>query len=158
MDTTTDRKRLKRESGHASATQSKDKHIKNLKKTNPVKIPGTSKLLPPFDYDDPNVHLWLNKQINKLKGKDPAFTYEKFLKKLATKIFFMDDSTFNIDVADLLIEDGKICALPPNWRYLHKKQEKMMRQKWIEKSGWTKEEYERRLKIAQENLKKSKES
>lgn len=154
MDITTDRRNLKKGSGHVSATPLKDKHIENIKKVNPVIIPGTSILLPPFDYDDPNMRSWLNNRISKLKMKDPKFTYEEFLKKLATRIFFIDDNNFNIDIADLIVEDGKICALPPNWRYLHRKKEKELRKKWIEKSGFTEEEYEARLKIARENLKK----
>ncbi len=145
---------LKKESGHASETQSKDKHIENIKKVSPVKIPGTSILLPPFDYDDPNIRLWINQQITKLKKKDAKFTYEKFLKKLASKIFLIDDNNFNIDIADLIIEDSKICALPPNWRYLQRKEEKELRKKWIEESGYTEKDYEERLKIAHKNLKK----
>jgi len=156
MDITTDRRNLKKESGHASETQSKDKHIENLKKVSPIKIPGTSILLPPFDYGDPNMRLWINQKIIKLKKKDPKFTYEKFLQKLARKIFFIDGNNFNIDIADLLIEDGKICALPPNWRYLKRKDEKELRKKWIEESGYTEKEYETRLKTARENLKKIK--
>jgi len=147
MDITTDRRNLRKESGRASETQSKDKHIENLKKVSPVKIPGTSILLPPFDYDDPNMRLWIKKRITKLERKDPKFTYEKFLQKLASKIFFIDDNSFNIDIADLIIEDGKICALPPNWKYLMRKDEKERRRKWIEKSGYTQKEYEERLKI-----------
>ena len=158
MDITIDRKGKKRESGRVSERQLKDTHIDSLKKISPVKVPGTSKLLPPFDYDDPNIRLWLDKRINELKKRNPKFTYEKFLENLASKVFFIDDHRFDIDVDDLLIDSGKICALPPNWRYLQKKEEerlyKIGLEKWLKKSGLTQEEYEARLKIARGNLRK----
>lgn|SRR3989339_793479 len=154
MDITIDQKNLKKKSEYVLGTQSKDNHIENIKKVSPIKIPGTSILLPPFDYEDPHMLLWINRQITKLKKKDPEFTYEKFLKKLTKKIFFIDDHNFNINIADLLIEDNKICALPPNWRYLHRKKEKELRKKWIKEAGYTEKDYEERLKIARKNLKK----
>ena len=116
MDITIDRKRKKKESERASELQLKDTHIDSLKKNKPIIIPGTSKPMPPFDYDDPNVRLWINNRIDQLKTENPTLTYENFLTMVANKIeYFDEEEEFFIDEEELLIENNKICALPPDW-------------------------------------------
>ena len=72
--------------------------------------------MPPFDYDDPNVRLWINNRIDQLKTENPTLTYENFLTMVANKIeYFDEEEEFFIDEEELLIENNKICALPPDW-------------------------------------------
>src|SRR3989338_4536830 len=94
------------------AKQTLNIHIENLKKIKPMKIPGTSTLMPPFDYDDPHVQIWINERIVQLRKKNTKLTYQKFLEMIAKKINCHKGRAEHIDGEEqLFIFNDKITAM-----------------------------------------------
>jgi len=90
-------------------------HIENLKKVGEVKIPGTSIPLPPFDFDDPHIRVWLNERILQLRKNNPNLTYRDFLEMIARKTEHHNGTASHIaDEEFLLIFERKITAMAPD--------------------------------------------
>lgn len=117
-------------------------HVENLKKIGQIKIPGTSIPLPPFDFDDPHVRVWLNERLLQFKKRNSKLTYRGFLEMIARKTVHYAGKVSHIDDEEFLsIDEGKITAWAPDlWEMEEFDWDDPENQKWL------KEEEEKRIK------------
>ena len=157
MDISHHQKLRKRKSQTGSEKPLVDKQdIKALRNIKPIKIPGTSKLMPPFDYDDPHVQMWLGERLNQCRKTNPKISYKEFLEKIASKMECYNRKDIHIlNEDELIIHKGKIIAMPADLRDLpefdwddpeQKKWAEEQLEKWRKKEpNLTSEELDRRV-------------
>ena len=117
-------------------------HIDNFKKIERIKIPGTTVLMPPFDFENDHVQIWFNERIVSLKKNNSRLTYRQFIKIISENIECYNNKPEHIANEEFLfIFDGKIGAMAPDlWE--------MEEFDWDdpESQRWLKEEEEKRIK------------
>ena len=117
-------------------------HIDNFKKIERIKIPGTTVLMPPFNFENDHVQIWFNERIVSLKKNNSHLTYRQFIKMIAEKIECYDNEPSHIANEEFLfIFEDKIGAMAPDlWEMEEFDWDDPENQKWL------KEEEEKRIK------------
>lgn len=119
-----------------------DAHIENFKRIERIEIPGTTVLMPPFDFENDHVKVWFNERILYLRKTNSNLTYRQILKMIAEKIECHNGIAEHIaDEEFLSILEGKITAMAPDlWDLEEFDWDDPENQKWL------KEEEEKRIR------------